>query len=140
MPCGCSVTLRSLSHVLQLRHPAFGQLLCPVLPLRSFRSFVPLYYTTLVALLLPQGMASLSSHTKAATQRCTCLWQSQPYNTRRVPFRYTTSFPHFSSIQSTRCLCLCSPSQPAAPSGLSWLLYHYTEPPARNKSTRQTLA
>ena len=27
MPCGCSVALRSLSHILQFRHPAFGQLL-----------------------------------------------------------------------------------------------------------------
>lgn len=28
---------------------------------------------------------------------------SQRYNTHRVPFRCTTSFIHFSSVQSTRC-------------------------------------
>ena len=58
---------------------------------------------------------------------------------RRVPFRYTTSFPHFSSIQSTRCLCLCSPSLPATASGLSWLLYHYTEPPHETKAHAKPL-
>ena len=29
MPFGCSATLRSLSHFLQLLQPSFGQLLCP---------------------------------------------------------------------------------------------------------------
>ena len=102
--------------------------------------FVPLHYTTRVALLFAARMASHSQHTKARHKRCTCLWQSLPYITRRVPFRYTTSSIYFSSIQYTRCLYLCSPYLPATASGLSPLLYHYTEPPAQNKSTRQTLA
>lgn len=33
----------------------------------------------------------------------TSLFASQPYNTHWVPFRFTTSFIHFSSVQSTRC-------------------------------------
>ena len=37
---------------------------------------------------------------------------SYPYNTHRVPFRCTTSFIHFSSVQSTRCPFFCSPAVP----------------------------
>jgi hypothetical protein len=37
---------------------------------------------------------------------------SQRYNTHRVPFRCTTSFIHFSSVQSTRCPLFCSPAVP----------------------------
>ncbi len=106
MPYGCSVTLRSLSLVLQLRHPSFGQLLCPVLPLRSlspsFRCITPAHSHPFA---VRHDIARHNTQ-KPSHKRCTCLWQSLPCNTRRVPFRYTTSFTLFSSIQSTRCLCL----------------------------------
>lgn len=42
-----------------------------------------------------------------------CLYQpfaSQRYNTHWVLFRFTTSFIHFSSVQSTRCLLFGSPA------------------------------
>lgn len=35
---------------------------------------------------------------------------NQRYNTHRVSFRFTTSYIHFSSVQSTRCQLFCSPA------------------------------
>ncbi len=62
---------------------------------------------------LLQGRASQAKHTKQHTWECTCLFVSQRYNTHWVSFCFTTSFIHFSSVQSTRCpIFLCSPAAP----------------------------
>lgn len=50
---------------------------------------------------------------KPSTNHYTGLHQpfaSQRYNTHWVPFRFTTSFIHYSSVQSTRCLLFGSPA------------------------------
>ena len=41
-------------------------------------------------------------------------FESLRYNTHWVPFRFTTSFIHFSSVQSTRCQLFCSPAIPTS--------------------------
>ena len=51
---------------------------------------------------------------------------SQPYNTHRVSFRYTTSFIHFSSVQSTRCQLFCSPAFPTSAAFTLRLLIAYS--------------
>ena len=58
-------------------------------------------------------MLGIPNQAQFNTHRLHQLFASQPYNTHRVSFRFTTSFIHFSSVQSTRCqLFLCSPAAP----------------------------
>ncbi len=63
---------------------------------------------------LLQGRASHNPATKLYTWECTSLSASHPYNTHWVPFRSTTSFIHFSSVQSTRCPLFGSPCVPTS--------------------------
>ena len=64
---------------------------------------------------------------------------SQRYNTHRVPFRCTTSFIHFSSVQSTRCpLFFCSPAAPLKAAFTLRLLIAHVVPPFRKASLRFT--
>lgn len=58
---------------------------------------------------LLQGMGCIAT-TQFNTHAATYLFASQPCNTHWVPFRFTTSFIHFSSVQSTRCLLFGSPA------------------------------
>ena len=66
-------------------------------------SFVMLHYTSFVAIHLLQGMVYIAN-TQIKSHVATYLFASQRYNTHWVSFRFTTSFIHFSSVQSTRCL------------------------------------
>ena len=76
-------------------------------------SFVPLHYTTFAAKPFCCKAGHPRPHTKQYTWVCTCLSANHPYNTHWVSFRFTTSFIHFSSVQSTRCqFLLCSPAAP----------------------------
>ena len=103
----CSATLRSLSHFFLLL-PAFGQLLCPVCHFVHFvlRS-APLH--PFAARQFASGHTIPLLHSWATRAGCHAL-RKPPYNTHRVPLRSTTSFIHFSHIQSTRSLLLlCSP-------------------------------
>ena len=59
---------------------------------------------------LLQGRAFQAIHKRQFTWECTCHSASHPYNTHWVSFRFTTSFIHFSSVQSTRCLLFGSPA------------------------------
>lgn len=63
---------------------------------------------------------------------------SQRYNTHRVSFRCTTSFIHFSSVQSTRCPLFCSPSLPTSAAFTLRLLFAHVVPPFRKASLRFT--
>lgn len=70
---------------------------------------------------------------------CTYLSANHPYNTHWVSLRFTTSFIHFSSVQSTRC------PQFGVPCGLPRLRVCHgfcvsNHRPEYNKNTRQTLA
>jgi hypothetical protein len=88
---------------------------------------------------LLQGRASQATHKKQYTWECTCLSASHPYNTHRVPFRFTTSFIHFSSVQSTRCpLLFCSPAAPLKAAFTLRLLIAHVVPPFRKASLRFT--
>ena len=62
---------------------------------------------------LLQGRASQAT-LKAIHMGCTCLFASHPCITHWVSFRFTTSFIHFSSVQSTRCPLFCSPAIPTS--------------------------
>ena len=63
---------------------------------------------------------------------------SQPCNTHRVPFRCTTSFIHFSSVQFTRCQLFCSPCVPTPAAFTLRLLIAHVVPPFRKASLRFT--
>ena len=70
---------------------------------------------------------------------CSYHFASHPYNTHRVPFRFTTSFIHFSSVQSTRCpLFFCSPAAPLKAAFTLRLLIAHVVPPFRKASLRFT--
>jgi hypothetical protein len=130
LPFRCSATLHSLSHCLQLIRHSSRQLLCPFMPLRSLRP--PFRYISPRALPYQCSRpgnrfpASLSFEPNSNSliinqvhwipiiptpQRvCTALsqlWLLRSHkilaNGHWVPFRSTTAFIHFSSIQSTRC-------------------------------------
>lgn len=112
MPSGYSVSLRSLSCCLRfllIPHGSYCVLHAP-----SFiSSFVTLHYTTFVAnpfaSRLGPAIITHNLYTEVGHQP----FASQHYNTHWVSFRFTTSFIHFSSVQSTRCpLLLCSPAAP----------------------------
>lgn len=45
---------------------------------------------------------------------CTGLSANQPSNTHRVSFRFTTSYIHFSSVQSTRCQIILLAGRPTS--------------------------
>lgn len=138
MPFGCSASLHRLSHFLQFTFPTFAQLLCPS---PSFVHFFlrSLHYTTFVAtfLLIRHDVLRQTHGAK---------------NSMHMPFRkhtlqyslgfiaLTTSFIHFSRLQSTRCQLFCVPFVPAAASGLSWFLCPDHNVYPKNKNTRQTLA
>jgi len=105
------------------------------------RSFLPSFrFITARSQLnhLLQGRASQATH-KAIHMRCTCLSASHPYNTHWVSFRFTTSFIHFSSVQSTRCpLFFCSPAAPLKAAFTLRLLIAHVVPPFRKASLRFT--
>ena len=63
---------------------------------------------------------------------------SQCYNTHWVSFRFTTSFIHFSSVQSTRCQLFCSPAIPTSAAFTLRLLIAHVVPPFRKASLRFT--
>jgi len=63
---------------------------------------------------------------------------SQPYNTHWVPFRYTTSYIHFSSVQSTRCPLFGSPCVPISAAFTLRMLIAHVVPPFRKASLRFT--
>ena len=102
MPFGCSASLRSLSCCLQFLLIPHGSY-CVLHATSFISSFVTLHFTSFAAMYLLQGRASLLPWHKSMHMECTSLSASQPYNTHRVPFRCTTSYIHFSSVQSTRC-------------------------------------
>ena len=84
-------------------------------------------------------MLGIPSHAHPITQGMHQPFASQPYNTHRVSFRFTTSFIHFSSVQSTRCpLLLCSPAAPLKAAFTLRLLIAYVVPPFRKASLRFT--
>lgn len=95
-------TIAGLSYCLQLLRLRSGSY-CVLHATLFITSFVPLHYTSFAAIHLLHGRAA---H-KPGTNHNTGLHQpfaSQRYNTHWVPFRFTSSFIHFSSVQSTRCL------------------------------------
>ncbi len=102
MPFGCSASLRSLSCCLQFLLIPHGSY-CVLHATSFIPSSVPLHYTSFAAIHLLQGRASLWPIHKATHKGMHQPFASQRYNTHRVPFRCTTSFIHFSSVQSTRC-------------------------------------
>ncbi len=104
MPFRCYATLRSLSHFLQFLLIPHGSY-CVLHATSFISSFVPLHCITFVAKLrFKAGILSQSQNQPHRDARL-----SQPYhNTHYIPFRSTTSFIHFSSVQSTRCLCCCA--------------------------------
>ena len=110
MPVGCSASLHSLSCCLQfllIPHSSY----CVLHATSFIPSFVLLHYTTFAAIYLFHGRTLLSYHitnTQAGHQP----FAIHPYNTHWVSFRFTTSFIHFSSVQSTRCPLFCSPAIP----------------------------
>ena len=111
MPFGCSASLRSLSCCLQFLLIPHGSF-CVLHATSFISSFVPLHYTTFAANPFAPGQGIQATH-KAIHMGCTCLFASNPCNTHWVSFRFTTSFIHFSSVQSTRCpLFFCSPAAP----------------------------
>ena len=63
---------------------------------------------------------------------------SQCYNTHWVPFRFTMSFIHFSSVQSTRCQLFCSPAIPTSAAFTLRMLIAHVVPPFRKASLRLT--
>ena len=102
MPFGCSASLRSLSCCLQFLLIPHGSY-CVLHATSFITSFVPLHYTSFAAINLLQGRASLWPIHKATHKGMHQPFASQPCNTHWVPFRFTTSSIHFSSVQSTRC-------------------------------------
>ncbi len=85
-------------------HTAFVTAATCVLHATSFiSSFVPLHYTTFAARPFAARHGTLSHTQSKSTSDAHSFSQSQRYNTHWVPFRYTTSYIHFSRIQSTRC-------------------------------------
>ena len=137
MPFGCFATLRSLSHFLQLIRHSSRQLLCPS------RHFVH-YFLRSASLHLVRSLTICckAGHscrpTKPETKVCTCLSASNPYNTHWVSFRFTTSFIHFSSVQSTRCPLFGSPCVPISAAFTLRLLIAHVVPPFRKASLRFT--
>ena len=107
-------------------------------PLRSFLPpfrFIP-PRSQLIHLL--QGRASLLPYTIQLTRECTSLSASHPCNTHWVPFRFTPSFIHFSSVQSTRCPLFGSPCVPISAAFTLRLLIAHVVPPFRKASLRFT--
>ena len=137
MPFGCFATLRSLSHFLQLIRHSSRQLLCPS------RHFVH-YFLRSASLHLVRSLTICckAGHscrpTKPETKVCTCLSASNPCNTHRVSLRFTTSFIHFSSVQSTRCPLFGSPCVPISAAFTLRLLIAHVVPPFRKASLRFT--
>jgi hypothetical protein len=93
--------------------PSFVRAAACVLHATSFiSSSVPLHCTRSQPTLFASRHGTLTS-THTPSKVCRYISHSQRYNTPWVPLRSTTSFIHFSSIQSTRCLLfLCSPCGP----------------------------
>jgi hypothetical protein len=101
-------------------------------------SFVPLHYTRSQLTHLLQGRASLAKPQKPCIKGMHQPFASQPYNTHRVPFRFTTSSIHFSSVQSTRCPLFGSPCVPISAAFTLRLLIAHVVPPFRKASLRFT--
>lgn len=106
-------------------------------PLRSF--LPPFHFIT------PRSQPAicyLAGHpfqlTKPDATVCTCLFANHPYNTHQVSFRCTTSYIHFSSVQSTRCPLFGSPCVPISAAFTLRLLIAHVVPPFRKASVRFT--
>ncbi len=119
--CTCIAlrVLRSLSHFLQLIRHSSRQLLCPS---RHFvHSFlVPLHYATFAANPFASRPGIPSQTQSQHTWECTSLYTSQRYNTHWASFRFTTSYIHISSVQSTRCPCIACLLATVCVAGLLW--------------------
>ena len=102
MPFGCSASLRSLSCCLQLLLIPHGSY-CVLHATSFISSFIPLHYTSFAAIHLLQGRASPAKSQKLCTKGMHQPFASHPYNTHWAPFHFTSSYIHFSSVQSTRC-------------------------------------
>ena len=97
-----------------------------VLHATSFIPFsVTLHFTSFVATHLLHGWA-FHSQSQSKTHGMNQPFASHRYNTHWVPFRFTTSFIHFGSVQSTRCPLFCSPAIPTSAAFAKVLRQHIT--------------
>jgi len=95
-----------LSQVCHTACSSFAFVRAATVSFTPLRSFLPsLRFITPRSQLnnLLQGMVCIAA-TQINTHAATCLFANQRCNTHWVPFRFTTSLIHFSSVQSTRCL------------------------------------
>ena len=104
-PSGC---YRRFVILLAVPPHSLRQLLCPSCHfVHFFLRFASLHlvriYPFASRLSIPKPVAR---HSQGMHQP----FASHPYNTHWVPIRFTTSFIHFSSVQSTRCLLFGSPA------------------------------
>ena len=77
-------------------------------------SFVPLHYTSFVAKPFASRLGIPLPLHKATLIVLHQPFTSHPYNTHRVSFRCTTSYIHFSSVQSTRCQIIWLAGRPTS--------------------------
>ncbi len=130
-PSGASLSLRNLSHCLQLLQPSFGQLLCPAIPLHSllpsfasFRFIFRLSNCFRSRVFKPSHKIHFTKHT--------CRFASPIAHSTSL--RSATSFIHFSRLQSTRCRCCCARLAACLGCGLSWFLLPDAQPLAVTKT------
>lgn len=99
-PSGC---YRRFVILLAAPSPSFGQLLCPS---RHFVHYFIRYASLHLvrSYLFATWLGKPLSKAQIITPGLHQPFASQRYNTHWVPFRFTSSFIHFSSVQSTRCL------------------------------------
>ena len=94
-----------MSHSLLLLQPAFEQLLCPS------RHFIHYFlHSASLHLLVAVAIASRQGIPKPATNQGTGMpaFRGPSLQYLLISSRYAPSFIHFSSVQSTRCICSCA--------------------------------